>query len=260
MPFELSTTIAGRGPLARPEIERIAHAGFLTIDLSLPSVGLDPAGDGWIAGVRQSAAAVGLEIGGLCVGWALRSGALERAGSIGAKRVTLIADACRAHGSNPGTPPDPDKVGRALDALALEASQRGLALAVEFPRAFAPGTVVDLIDAIEGGPVGVCLDVGHANLGGDAPEAIEQLSGYVTVVHLHDNQGRDDSHRAPYSGSVDWPLTLMALWKTGFTGPSVIETMPDPDLATSLTRAVGARTRLQAILDDLAQPMVFPEA
>ena len=94
--------------------------------------------------------------------------------------------------------------------------------------------------------------MGHAHLSGGAPETIEALSGYLVTVHAHDNQGRDDQHRLPYSGSVDWPATLMALWKTGFTGP-------DPDAATTLARAVGARTRLQAILDDLAQPMVFPE-
>jgi sugar phosphate isomerase/epimerase len=105
----------------------------------------------------------------------------------------------------------------------------------------------------------VCLDIGHAHVAGDPAEAMETLSGYVTVVHLNDNQGREDSHRAPYSGSVDWPLTLMALWKTGFAGPAVVEMTPDPDVSTSLLRAIGARTRLQAILDDLALPMVFPE-
>jgi hypothetical protein len=51
----------------------------------------------------------------------------------------------------------------------------------------------------------------------------------------------------------------MAFWKTGYTGPAVFELTAEPDVATTLTRAVSARTRLQAILDDLAQPMVFPE-
>jgi hypothetical protein len=51
----------------------------------------------------------------------------------------------------------------------------------------------------------------------------------------------------------------MELEKTGYRGPLVLEVAGDPDPAAAITRAVGARTRLQAILDDLAQPMVFPE-
>ena len=115
------------------------------------------------------------------------------------------------------------------------------------------------MESLDDAPIGVCLDIGHAHLGEGAPEAIELLSGYVLITHLHDNQGREDSHRVPFSGSVDWPATLMELWKTGFTGPALFEVSAAVDVAAALTRVIGARTRLQAILDDLAQPMVFPE-
>lgn len=259
MQFELSTTIDGAARLAGPELERIALSGFATIDLSVHSIGAESADTQRLEAFRQLAAASRLQIGGISAMWSLGSRALDLADIVGTKRITLIADACRAHGSNSGGPADPAAAARALEPLAVGASRRGLALAVEFPRKFSPEAIVDLIDGVDGGPVGVCLDVGHANLAGGAPEAIELLSGYVTIVHLHDNQGREDSHRPPYAGSVDWPLTLMALWKTGFAGAAVVEVTPDPDVATSLARAVGARTRLQAILDDLAQPMVFPE-
>jgi sugar phosphate isomerase/epimerase len=96
-------------------------------------------------------------------------------------------------------------------------------------------------------------------VGGDAPEAIEILSGHILTTHLSDNHAQDDAHRAPGSGSVDWPAVLTELWKTGYAGPAIIELAADQDAPAALTRAVGARTRLQAILDDLAQPMVFPE-
>jgi len=259
MRFELSTTIGGRARLAAPDLERIALSGFTTIDVSLSPGALVPGDQRTVQDFQHAASAAGLEIGGLSAAWSLAAAAMERAADLGTTRLTLIADACRAHGIEPGAAPHAAALGRQLDAFALEATGRGLALAVEFPRAMAPGTVVDLIDAIEGGPVSVCLDVGHAHLSGGAPEAIEWLSGYVAVTHLHDNHGREDSHRAPYAGTVDWPLTLMAFWKTGFAGSGVIELTPDPDMAAALSRAVGARTRLQAILDDLAQPMVFPE-
>lgn len=259
MRFELSTTIGGHRRLTGSELERIADRGFRTIDVSLPTGNGDLGGESWLAELQHAAAAAGLETGGVSAHWSLGSLALARARTIGAKRVTLIADACRVHAAGAPAAPDADKLGRALEPLAREAADASLTIVVEFPRAFDAATIGDLLDAIEGGPVGACLDVGHAQLSGDPAEAIEALSGYITLVHVHDNSGREDTHRAPYSGSVDWPLTLMALWKTGFAGSAVIEMAPDPDLPTSLTRAVGARTRLQAILDDLAQPMVFPE-
>jgi sugar phosphate isomerase/epimerase len=259
MRFELSTTIGGGARLAARDLERIALNGFTTIDVSMSPGSLGPGDQRTFQDFQRGATAAGLEIGGLSAAWSLAAAAMDRVADLGATRLTLIADACRAHGIEPGAAPNAGGLSRQLDALALEAARRGLSLAVEFPRTMAPETIVDLIDAVEGGPVGVCLDVGHSHLSGGAPEAIEVLSGYVVVTHLHDNQGRDDHHRSPYAGTVDWPLTLMAFWKTGFAGAAVIELTPDPDMAAALTRAVGARTRLQAILDDLAQPMVFPE-
>jgi sugar phosphate isomerase/epimerase len=193
------------------------------------------------------------------VPWAETALALPAALELGCSRVVVLAGRCRVHPAAQDAPGDAGALRRVLEPLAAEAASHGITTAIEFPRAWSPDAIVDLLESIEDAPVGVYLDVGHAHLAGGAPETIEALSGYLVTVHAHDNQGRDDQHRLPYSGSVDWPATLMSLWKTGYSGPVVFEAAPDPDAAATLARAVGARTRLQAILDDLAQPMVFPE-
>ncbi len=90
-------------------------------------------------------------------------------------------------------------------------------------------------------------------------EMAEVLSGLVMATLLHDNSGRDDLHRAPGEGTVNWPAVLTRCWKTGFTGPWIIDVVEEPGRSDALTRAVGARARLQAILEDLAQPMTFTE-
>jgi DNA-directed RNA polymerase specialized sigma24 family protein len=87
----------------------------------------------------------------------------------------------------------------------------------------------------------------------------EQLAGYVQTIHVNDNLGRTDDHRLPFAGAIEWPAVLMELEKTGYSGPLVLELAGEPDAATAIARAVGARTRLQGILEDLAQPFTFAE-
>jgi sugar phosphate isomerase/epimerase len=51
--------------------------------------------------------------------------------------------------------------------------------------------------------VSFCLDTGHANLHGN----LDKLKGFrdrLTVTHINDNRGDDDSHQPPGWGTVDW--------------------------------------------------------
>jgi sugar phosphate isomerase/epimerase len=120
-----------------------------------------------------------------------------------------------------------------------------------------PDAIARRLDAADWGNTGSCLDVGHAHLLGGAPEAAERLSGHIITTHVHDNAGRADDHLLPFDGTIDWPATLTALWKVGFDGPLVFEVADHGDAAGVLARLVGARRRLQAILDDLARPFEF---
>jgi len=60
-------------------------------------------------------------------------------------------------------------------------------------------------------------------------------------------------------GTIDWPKTLTAMWKIGYTGRWMFEVADHGDAGDVLKRTVGARTRLQAILDGLSEPLVFDE-
>jgi len=51
--------------------------------------------------------------------------------------------------------------------------------------------------------VSFCLDTGHANI----HRNLDELKGFrerLTVTHIHDNRGDDDSHQPPGWGTVDW--------------------------------------------------------
>lgn len=92
--------------------------------------------------------------------------------------------------------------------------------------------------------LGICIDIGHANQSEDAgrhpvTNYLERYAGQLSHLHLHDNQGQDDEHCPPGSGTVDWPGVLAVLENIGFSGTAVLEmhkqdTPPRKSLGCSL--------------------------
>lgn len=187
--------------------------------------------------------------------------AIDAAARLGCRAVVLHLGLPRGQEIPPGDN-DPAAVRRTLEPIAAHATAAGVRLALEvIPNDLS--TPEALLDWLEGdldlGAAGICLDVGHAHLVGGAPEAAEGLAGWILTTHIHDNGGSADDHLVPFAGTIDWPATLMALSKVGYTGPLVFEVADHGDAAGVLERVVGARRRLQGILDDLAVPFVFDE-
>ena len=69
--------------------------------------------------------------------------------------------------------------------------------------------------------VGVCLDLGHANITVGTADAIATLGNRIATVHVHDNHGTKDEHLWPGSGTIDWPATAKAL-KALATPPATV--------------------------------------
>jgi len=62
------------------------------------------------------------------------------------------------------------------------------------------------LDMIDG--IGLALDVGHAHLNQCLPEFLETR---LSHVHLHDNDGRDDTHSEIGKGSINFPPVMRAI-------------------------------------------------
>jgi len=258
--FEISSSGLGVMISKSEKWALAAEHGFREIEFAPPSdlFGLDKRHV--LSMIQEDARKSGIRFTALSAGLADASIALSLMPELACDLLVIRAGSCRIHPADARTPVvDAHGLRRALEPMALQAADTGVSMAVEFPAAWRSQSMIDLIEGLEAPAVGVCLDLGHAHLSEGAPEAIEQLAGYTRTIHLHDNVGRTDDHRPPFSGSIEWPAVLMELEKTGYSGPLVLELAGEPDAATTIARAVGARTRLQAILDDLAQPMVFPE-
>lgn len=68
-----------------------------------------------------------------------------------------------------------------------------------------PYMMVRLAEELEDPRIGLCLDIGHANCAGREPvkEWIQCMGPYITHLHIHNNNGKHDSHQALPSGTID---------------------------------------------------------
>jgi len=92
----------------------------------------------------------------------------------------------------------------------------------------------NLVDHIKHYPgIGLyyCLDIGHAVLNGvDIIDEIKVVGDKLVSLHIHNNNGIDDSHVIPSSGIIDWPYVYHELRSTyGYSGQFVMEVYGDRD-------------------------------
>jgi sugar phosphate isomerase/epimerase len=108
------------------------------------------------------------------------------------------------------------------------------------------GSICHLIEEqLDGIDAGICFDYGHANLMGDLGDAIETVSGHLWTTHVHDNDGRNDDHRVPFAGRIDWDAAIMETQKIGYDGVLMFEVADTGDPIEVLKRTVKARERLE---------------
>ncbi|MGC9319000.1 MAG: sugar phosphate isomerase/epimerase family protein [Armatimonadota bacterium] len=94
----------------------------------------------------------------------------------------------------------------------------------------------ELIDAVGADCMGICLDVGHANVQGlTMAEGVRQCGERLIALHIQDNDGNSDQHLAPGRGSIDWEAGIGALRELGFEGIFNLEIPGERGLPVELT-------------------------
>lgn len=111
---------------------------------------------------------------------------------------------------------------------------------------------IDTLNAEAGEELfGFCYDVGHANvMGNNIYEDLKLLGKRLTLLHIHENDGRLDMHLIPFThtnvnrvSTTDWDGFLRGLKEIGYTGPlnfeifAAIVKMPRPLIKPLLTLA-----------------------
>lgn len=107
-------------------------------------------------------------------------------------------------------------------------------------------------------PVGMCLDIGHANLcagtGRDFMRYLDELEPAVPIIHLHvhENYGDSDSHLTLFTGPAGKDDSMIRrliqrLRRRSFSGAMILEQWPDPPQLL-----VEAAARLRQMLSSTA--------
>ena len=115
-----------------------------------------------------------------------------------------------------------------------------------------PEKAVQYIDALNAQAgreaFGLCVDTGHLNLLATDFRSYGPVVGKrVKALHLNDNMGNRDSHRAPFSGSINWTVITDTLRQIGYEGDLSFETFfhttaafeYDPELVMPCLRMIA---------------------
>ena len=156
-----------------------------------------------------------------------------------------------------------DAAVRSVEDIITMAEPLGVTVALEvMDNALStPAALVDLIErSFDGADVGICMDVGHAHMMGDTPEAIETTSEYLATTHIHDNRRQSDDHLVPFQGSINWASTIMAFEKIGYDGVLMYEVRNAESPSTVLEKAAAARRRLQDLMIDTTPLSAFTDS
>lgn len=284
--FGLSTHLFHQERLEQRHVEVIRSHGFDLVEVFATRTHFDYRDRGRVSALRGWLAAAGVEAGSMHapITDGIRAGVWGRAYSNASTDPAVRQEAldetraaidaavelgCRTLVVHLGVPHlqkipvgenDAAAMRRSLETLSTATTTAGLRLALEvIPNDLStPTALSDLLESdLDLNDAGICLDFGHAHMLSGAPEAAEALSGHIITTHVHDNDGTDDVHLVPFAGTIDWIAALTAMWKIGYPGPLVFEVADHGDARGVLQRTVGARTRLRAILEDLAVPIPF---
>lgn len=114
--------------------------------------------------------------------------------------------------------------------------------------------ILDIVHRYSPERVGVCLDLGHANIQESVLSGIRASAERLIHVHASDNHAVQDDHFVPGRGSIAWDRAIAALRETGFSGPFTVElrdyTRGDPPLYRNFEEILAeCRESLDRLLD-----------
>lgn len=102
-----------------------------------------------------------------------------------------------------------------LDEITVFARQRGVEVLLEnIPNGFSTATALNTFLAQTHLDLHYCFDIGHANIGEGIEHAWNLMKTRVRSTHLHDNDGKADSHLFPFfheGGTIDWKAAMLLL-------------------------------------------------
>ena len=135
-------------------------------------------------------------------------------------------------------------------ALVKRAESYGVPLLLENVWEHDPHFIVELLTRIDSSCFGFCLDVGHQHSFSRTSLAswLDSAADFLKEIHLHDNDGREDSHLPIGQGNIDFVFLFQFLRQRGVSPLLTLEPHREQHLYQSLDGLAAV----------LAQPAVGP--
>ncbi len=98
-----------------------------------------------------------------------------------------------------------------------------------------PRDIAELIEEENTENFGICLDTGHANVNKlDLEHVVESYGKYIIATHVHDNDGTQDRHAPPLTGTIPWRRFVSAMRRCCPDTPLVLEVEASEDCAENV--------------------------
>jgi sugar phosphate isomerase/epimerase len=139
----------------------------------------------------------------------------------------------------------------ALEDICLFARHRGVTVLLEnIPNRLSSAERLVHFRELTHLDVYYCLDTGHANMNEGVATAFEILADRIRSTHVHDNDGRADTHLYPLlaaGGTIDWKSTMELLRSHPGQYPLLLELRESPELLPALDAAREVFDRLESL-------------
>ncbi len=127
-----------------------------------------------------------------------------------------------------------DSAFSALEEISVFARQRGVEVLLEnTPNALSSAERLLMFFEQTHLNLNVCLDTGHANMREGVDTAYRLLKSRIRSTHVHDNNGKEDSHLFPLlaeGGTIHWPRAMDALRSAEDQYPLLLELKEVPEM------------------------------
>jgi len=122
----------------------------------------------------------------------------------------------------PNSPRDLDiyraSLRRSLDELEPHATGVSIRIALENMENDDFEDLERFFSAYDPGFLGLCYDSGHGNIGRSGLDNLVRFRDRLVSVHIHDNNGTQDQHCLPFSGTVDWARLSQIMATSSYEG------------------------------------------
>jgi len=137
----------------------------------------------------------------------------------------------------------------ALEELSLFARQRGVEILLEnTPNELASAERLLQFQDLTHIGLDYAFDTGHAHINEGVERAFNLMKDRIRSTHVHDNNGKDDSHLFPFlseGGAIDWKNTIRLLRSREGQYPLLLELKEQPEIAHPLDSVKEVFDRLE---------------